>query len=377
MTREFEVLVVGAGVAGVSAALAAAGRGVAVGVVDGGPGATAMVAGAWRGGVPAGLAEALEGWGWGLVPVTGSLGHPSGGVWRCGRAAAPQAAGVLEDGTLVCGIVGLPGFSARGLAASWGEAAGVALDSAVVEMDGGTPAGGWSPASLAGALEREPARLGAPLARVVRSAGATRVVLPAVLGLGAGGGVAAALEAAIGVPIGEALGVPPSLPGYRLRQALEAALARAGVEVVRRRAVAGREAAGRLVEVMLEGGGIVRARTFVLATGKFAGGGITASGGLREAVLGCPLALGDGAEAPVAWNPLAVTQPERTAEQPLLRVGVRVDGGGRPLDRRGGVRFDNVWAAGAVVAGAETVELGLGGAAESGWRAGERAAEAV
>lgn len=377
MTHEFDVLVLGAGVAGVSAALAAAARGVAVGVVDGGPGATAMAAGAWRGNIPAGLADALAGCGHALVPVSAPLGHPSGGLYRCGHAPASHAGAVLEDGALVCGIVGLPGFPARGLAASWGALAGVALDSAVVELEGGTPPGGWSPASLASALERDAARLGAPLARAARESGATRVILPAVLGLAPGNGLRGALSEAAGVPVGEALGVPPSLPGFRLRQALEAALERAGATIVLGRAVAGLEAEGRLVEVALEGGGAARARAFVLATGKFAGGGITGSGGIHETVLGCPVALGDGTAAPTDWHPLALTRPERDAEHPLLRVGVRVDDEGRPLDRRGSPQFDNVWAAGTVVAGTRTDELGLGGAAVAGWRAGERAAEAV
>ena len=379
MTRSFDVLVIGGGAAGVAAALAAAARGRRVALVRAGPGATALAAGGWRGPMPAGLGRALEAAGLPHEPPAGPLPHPHGDLRRHDLAAPAQAAAVLEDGALVCGILGLPGFTAPALARLWGDAARVRL--AVATLDAGplTPPAGWSPIALAATLEREPGPLADALARAVRETGATRAILPPVLGLEQGEAVRGTLAAAAGVPVGEMLGVPPSVPGWRLDRALLAAAEAHGVEVVAGRAGAPEVAGRRIVAVRVraDDGAELRlaARAVVLATGKFVGGGIVADARLREPALGCPVwveHLGSAFDAP---EPLALTRPEREAPQPLLGAGVRDDGGGRPVDRRGDVVYTNVRVAGSIRAGVETARLGLGEAAVDGWAMGGAAAD--
>lgn len=121
----------------------------------------------------------------------------------------------------------------------------------------------------------------------------------------------------------------------------------------------------------------ITARSFVLATGKYLAGGIRADDRFLEPALGCPVwveYLGSTYDAP---DPLALTHPDREADQPLLRAGVRTDDAGRPVDRRGDVVYENVRVAGTVRSGIDAAAPGLGHAAADGWRAGELAAEDV
>jgi anaerobic glycerol-3-phosphate dehydrogenase len=380
VTRSFDVLVIGGGAAGVAAALAAAARGRRVALVRAGPGATALTAGGWRGPMPVGLGRALEAAGLAHGPAAGPLPHPHGDLRPYDLAAPAQAAAVVEDGALVCGILGLPGFTAPALARLWGDAARVRLAAATLDAGPLTPPAGWSPVALAAALEREPGPLADALRRAVRETGATRAILPPVLGLERGEQARAAVAAAAGVPVGEMLGIPPSVPGWRLDRALLAAAETYGVEVIAGRAGDPEVEGGRVAAVRVRADGAelrVAARAIVLAAGKFAGGGIVADERLREPALGCPVwveHLGAVLDTP---EPLALTRPDREAAQPLLGAGVRDDGGGRPVDRRGDVVYSNVRVAGSIRAGMETARLGLGKAAADGWAMGEVAADAA
>ncbi|MBI4545980.1 MAG: FAD-binding protein [Gemmatimonadetes bacterium] len=400
----FDVLVIGGGVAGAAAALAAAAAGARVGLVRAAPGATALAAGGWRGPLPGRLGAALAGAGLAHERGRGPLPHPTGRLEPADFAPRAQRAAVLESGAMVCGITGLPGFHAPTLARLWGAAAGLELHHALLDLRPATPAAGWSPVALAAALDRDPAILAAPLTQALAGRRAGRTILPAVLGLERPEPVHAALEAAVGAPVGEALGMPPSAPGWRLDRALRAAVQAAGVEVILARVIEP-QADGRLLEAVLveqqvnggspageqmgPAGGRARpiaeapsappaswlfARTFILATGKFAGGGIVADPVFAEPALGCPVWVEHLDEVFTDAEPLALTHLERSLPQPLLRAGVGTDEEGRPVNRKGNVVYENVRAAGTVRAGWEAAAAGLGAAAVDGWRAGERAA---
>lgn len=398
VAREFEVLVVGGGVAGAAAALAATARGRRVVLVRVAPGATAQSSGVWRGPLPPPMREALASAGLPHAPCAAPLPHPTGELRAADHAAPLQREAVVEGGTLVLDIEGLPGFHAPGLARLWSAAGAARVESGSIAAGAETPAGGWSPVSLAGQLQRNPEPLGRTLADAVRRASARRVILPAVLGFDDWARVRAALVEMAGVPVAEMLGVPPSLPGWRLDAALLRALDRAGVEVVTGR-VTERVLSGRRVVAVRVTTGRARpdrahtapgatpdgepmtlhAREFVLATGKFAAGGVVAALGAPfvEPALHCPIRVEHLGEVFEAADPLALTHRERTLPQPLLRVGVATDADGRPVDGRGDVVYENVRVAGSIRAGVDAAALGLGDAAEDGARAGESAAEAA
>lgn len=380
-----DVVVLGGGVAGAAAALAARSAGAVTTLVRRGPGATALAAGAWTGQPPPELRTLLGAAGLDLLRVDGLLPHPDGRLMGAELAPASHAAAALAggaEGGLVCGVMGLAGFRAAAVARLWTAAARLpehALGHVTITL-AETPAGGWSPVSLAALLEREPQRLAAPLARAVRDHGSARVFMPPVLGLEGHARVWDEVRRTVGVRVGESLGTQPSIPGWRLDRSLLRALSTAGVELVTgtasRIGAVGRRlewvgvgtAAG---EVRVQGGG------FVLATGKFIGGGITAAPVLHETATGLRvLAEVAGTSFGDAADSVALTAAAREGPHALLEAGVPTTGM-RPLDADGRVAWENMWAAGSVRAGVSASRGGLGDHAAEGWAAGLRAAGAA
>jgi glycerol-3-phosphate dehydrogenase subunit B len=379
-----DVLILGGGIAGVAAALAARSRGAGVHLVRHGPGATAMASGGWVGSPPAPVLDALAAAGLPLEPCTARLPHPEGRLLHADLAPDSHARAAIEVGAelaIVCGIAGLPSFRPTALARLWSHAADLprhALEPVTLGLPG-TPPAGWSPVSLAAAVERDPQLLAGPLARAAREHGAARAFLPAVVGLGDHARVLAEVRRTAGVAVGEALGVAPSVPGWRLEQALVRALSLAGVTVVTGRVKQPTSARRPVTEVTArtpQGDVGIRPGALVLATGKFIGGGITANTPFGEVALGSDVVADRfGRQFRDATESLALTDAARRQPQPLLGLGVRSNEDGQLLTEQGDVGAANVFLAGSVRAGTETALLGLGHAAADGWAAGLRAAD--
>jgi glycerol-3-phosphate dehydrogenase subunit B len=187
------------------------------------------------------------------------------------------------------------------------------------------------------------ARLCAELAP--RLEGDERVGLPAVLGLSDPHGALVDLERRLGRPVFEIPGLPPSPPGLRLWEILRSALRDAGGRLALGAEVLGGECAGeRLLCVSTASAGHPSrylADTFVLASGGFSSGAIELDSHwrARERVLGLELA-----GLPSAQGPRFLA--DYWAEQPLARVGVQVD---EELRAAG---YENVYVAGAALPGA-------------------------
>ena len=192
-------------------------------------------------------------------------------------------------------------------------------------------------------------RLGRDLRRRLEPGEA--VGFPAVLGLADAPAVFADLQERLGAPVFEVPTLPPSVPGMRLYEALVARLRSAGGRLVVGGPVSGAEARdGRIDAVNVRAAArpvAYRARSFVLASGGFASGGLEldSHGTVTETVFGLPVAgVADGRPhfAPGVFDP-----------QPLAKAGVAVDDALRPLDAEGRPVYGNLHAAGAVLAGAE------------------------
>jgi anaerobic glycerol-3-phosphate dehydrogenase len=378
-----DVLILGGGIAGVAAALAARSRGAGVHLVRHGPGATALASGGWVGSPPAPFLDALAAAGLPLEPCTARLPHPEGRLLHADLAPDSHARAAIEVGAelaIVCGIAGLPSFRPTALALLWSHAADLprhALEPVTLRLPG-TPPAGWSPVSLAAAIERDPQLLAGPLARAAREHGAARAFLPAVLGLDDHARVLAEVRRTAAVVVGEALGVAPSVPGWRLDQTLVRALSLADVTVITGRVqpTPARRLVTDVTATTVQGDVGIRPDALVLATGKFIGGGITASTVFVEAALGSDVVADRfGRQFRDASESLALTNAARRQPQPLLGVGVRCNDDGQPLTEQGDVDATNVFLAGSVRAGTETALLGLGHAAADGWAAGLRAAD--
>lgn len=179
-----------------------------------------------------------------------------------------------------------------------------------------------------------------------------RVGFPAVLGLRKAAEVWRDLEQRLERPVFEVATLPPSVPGMRLYEAMSEALRKAGGRTLIGPTVVGAETSnGRVEGVVVEQAArstTLRARSFVLATGGFASGGLQldSHGRIRETVFDLQVA-GAPADGPRFL-------PTYLKEQPLDRVGVAVDDLLRPAG------YENLYAAGATLAGAAPWREGSG-----------------
>lgn len=174
------------------------------------------------------------------------------------------------------------------------------------------------------------------------------VGLPAVLGLN---DLTAWSDLAdkLGHPVFEIPLPPPAVPGMRLNAALTAKAKAAGVRMVPgSRTVSFRAADGAIKGVSVAAAGTPReftADAFLLAAGGFESGALAmdSHGTVTETLFGLPLAGLDA--APLVhgdyWG----------AEQPLFRVGVRVGPDMRVLDNNFAVVHNNLYAAGGIIGG--------------------------
>jgi glycerol-3-phosphate dehydrogenase subunit B len=175
------------------------------------------------------------------------------------------------------------------------------------------------------------------------------VGVPAVLGLEGAGSVWSQFQEAVGRPVFEIPTIPPSVPGVRLANALQDRLRRAGGRLVLGARAAGPQLRdGKLVGVVIDTAArlaVRECRWVVLATGGVASGGIEAdfAGTLTETVFGLPV------HGPAAGEPAFL--PSYLGEHPMDTVGLRVDGRLRPVGPGGEPAFENLYAAGAIIGG--------------------------
>ena len=178
-----------------------------------------------------------------------------------------------------------------------------------------------------------------------------RIGIPAVLGLRSGDANWQELEQRLQRTVFEVATLPPSVPGVRLFEALSGALRAGGARIVLGvRAVGARTNHGRIeaVDVANATGTVSYPVTsVVLATGGFASGGLELDsfGITRETVFDLPLTgLPDAGRVRFAEHYFDA--------QPLATAGVAIDDQLRPLDGSGAPVYENLHAAGAILGGA-------------------------
>lgn len=216
------------------------------------------------------------------------------------------------------------------------------------------PAGGEADITPLGWARRfEDARFRkAVMAEVEPALDGGAVGFPAVLGLDSAHTVWQEFQDTLGVPVFEIPTLPPSVPGNRMARSLRAALSRAGGRVVMGGAVIGARASGDILEEAIVDAAArprtCRARDFVLATGGFGSRGLEMDsyGSVRETALDLPVA-GMPADSDTRWD------PEYLADHSGARTGIAVDDALRPVDGEARPIYSNVRVAGATLAGAE------------------------
>ncbi|HET9345545.1 MAG TPA: anaerobic glycerol-3-phosphate dehydrogenase subunit GlpB [Candidatus Limnocylindrales bacterium] len=421
-----DVVVVGAGLAGLTAAIGLAEAGARVEVVARGHAATHWTAGGLDlAGLP-GTATPEEG----IARLAGISGHPyatlggevaaalerlreilaTRGLAYAGDVASPmrsvptaiggtRPASILpsaqsaalapwsaDERLVICGFAGFkdfwPDHAAASLtrAAVWGERGGVdggrpsRVESLTVELPGLAGRRNLSALDVARLFDYPPTRRRAvdAIASALGGIGSRpgRVALPAALGLADHTAAFEELTAAINLVPFEIPLPPPSIPGLRLFAALRDALRASGGRIVIGEPIVDVAREGRRVTAV-SASAAARQRTIrtggaVLATGGIAGGGLigTVDGRLLEPVFGLP------SEAPPADRWLAHT-PFDPVGHPLEAAGIRTDDRLQPVDADGKVVLENVAVVGSMLAGMHYLEerCGDGVAIASGFRA--------
>ncbi|HYX75873.1 MAG TPA: glycerol-3-phosphate dehydrogenase subunit GlpB [Gaiellaceae bacterium] len=177
------------------------------------------------------------------------------------------------------------------------------------------------------------------------------VGFPAVLGVGRAREVRQELEERLGHAIFEVPTLPPSVQGLRVFETMTGALRRAGGRLVVGSTVGEvRTSNSRVEAVVTETAGrpiAYHAGAFVLATGGFASGGLEleSSGRIRETVFDLPLSGVPGPEEPRLVR-------DYFEDHPISRAGVAVDEKMLAVNSEGEPVYENLHAVGATLAGA-------------------------
>ncbi|HEX7256012.1 MAG TPA: glycerol-3-phosphate dehydrogenase subunit GlpB [Gaiellaceae bacterium] len=282
-----------------------------------------------------------------LLPTAVGVAKPS--------AVVPEtmARGDLRAGGrfVFVGLKGLKDFYPAYLAENLGRVS--AVSARAIEV--APPLGGEADVGSLGFARRfeEPAFWDAVVGELAGQLGPDeRVGFPAVLGIRNAGEVWRELETRLERSVFEVATLPPSVSGIRLFEAMTDALRQAGGRILIGSPVVGTETEnGRVEGVVAQAAArptTHRARSFVLASGGLAAGGIHVDsyGKIREAVFDLALS---GLPAANGRPPFLPTYLE---EHPLDRVGVPVDDLLRPTDADGRPQYVNLHAAGATIAGA-------------------------
>ncbi|MFZ4480902.1 MAG: glycerol-3-phosphate dehydrogenase subunit GlpB [Rhodoferax sp.] len=227
-------------------------------------------------------------------------------------------------------------------------------------------------AHLARALESRDTRE-RTMALIKPLLGDARVLgLPALLGLGRSSAVHAAFEVGLGVRVFEIPTMPTSVPGLRLLGALEAVMAARGVRRRQRASVRALTFDGGTATLALDGtasGERIQTRAVVLATGRFSGRGLTADRqSVRESLLGLPVQQPAAREG---WHQSDFLAP---AGHAINRAGLRTDDAWRPLDTNGKPAWTKLFAIGSILADQDWMraKCGSGLAIATAWAAVEQ-----
>jgi glycerol-3-phosphate dehydrogenase subunit B len=263
-------------------------------------------------------------------------------MWNGVAALEKKKPGLILD------IRGLKGFSARQIASalqdSWPD-----LRTGRISFPGMDHLNEVYPEHMANALELPENR--EKLASLVRPHlhNAHIVGMPAICGIYRTSEVISGLENLLGIPVFEIPTIPPSVPGIRLRDTFEKGLRAKGVAYFsRNRVLAVRVRADRQFELDIgtkTTENTVEARGIILASGRFIGGGLYADRRrIKETIFD-----------------LTVQQPKSRAEwhqrdlldaegHPVNQAGLEIDDAFRPLNNSHGPAFDHLFAAGSILA---------------------------
>lgn len=205
-----------------------------------------------------------------------------------------------------------------------------------------------------------------------KSTGLAGLIVPPVFGLQRFATVLKRMREGLGIPVVEALAHMPSVPGVRLQHVLDNALEQAGIARLGD-IVSFDEEGGRVTAVHTADDLRIAAKAYVLASGRFITGGVVWDDKCREALFHLPVV------SDIGWleegSPHPVVRKFPVQSHPLMTAGIKVNKRLQPI-REERVAYDNLFAAGMVLGGfASRYTLCADGVALcTGWLAGQAAA---
>lgn len=181
-----------------------------------------------------------------------------------------------------------------------------------------------------------------------------KLAFPAVLGMDSAADIVKNISVLTGKPVFEIPTIPPSMPGRRLFNALKKNFRKNGGEIFWSWPVAGIEKTGKLIEAVAthsEGRpNSINARAFILCTGSFVGGGLTAT---RESIV-----------ENVFHLPVHITGPRETwfdndyfsLNHGIGKAGIITDSSMRPVQ----CKWENIFVCGGILANTQILKNGCG-----------------
>lgn len=198
-----------------------------------------------------------------------------------------------------------------------------------------------------------------------------KIAVPAVLGLESSLDIIKKIEYRLERPVFEIPTIPPSMPGRRLFNALKDDFRSRGGDIYWSWPVIGMEKAGRVVEAVFTHPrgkpNSLNARAFILASGSFVGGGLSAlRGSITENVFNLPVYIPGPKES---WFEDDYFSPDHR----IGKAGVIADSTFRPAN----APWENIFVCGGILAHAEMLKNGCGHglALSTGWAAAGACAE--
>jgi glycerol-3-phosphate dehydrogenase subunit B len=267
---------------------------------------------------------------------------------------------------LVVGIEGFANLNARFLKKALEEMIG-AQENPYVDLVGhldvrlpkGSSQNSLSAFEIAQFLEQEEVfvEVGRQVNDYIRGKVYTHLFFPPVLGMVHTAKIVEALSKVTDCHVAEVLPTLPSVPGWRLADAILRYFHQQGYDVLAGEVV-GYESQGRNIQALKVHHGQervkVQAKKVILATGKFLGGGLRQTPPWHESIFGLPLWIeGKPLED---WDTKALTRDDYEGFQPWRSVGVRVNSWGQPLGIEEEPRFENLYAAGQILSGWDPVK---------------------
>ena len=208
------------------------------------------------------------------------------------------------------------------------------------------------PEHMARALEIESNRI--TLADAIRPGlgNAMYLGMPAILGIYRPEQVRKHLEELLGVELFEIPTIPPSVPGLRLKEAMETALTGRGIHLLSQKRVlkAQRQQNGRFVlSIGDQSSGdiqhIIESESVILAGGRFLGMGLHAGRKkIQEPLFDLPVFQ---PEDRALWHQANFFDPKG---HQINQAGLEIDASFRPADLSGKPVYDNLFAAGSILA---------------------------